>query len=81
MRSTREMRRLAAVLLAGDDDARFYGGFLRRAANVHSPRLNLMLTTLLQRSWLTDGWDEPSQAGGQRYYTLTEAGRRELARK
>jgi len=80
MRSTREMRRLAAVLLAGAAEARFYGADLRRAARVHSRRLYPLLTLLLQRGWITDGWDEPSPAEAQRYYVLTDVGRRELAK-
>ncbi|WP_410640934.1 helix-turn-helix transcriptional regulator [Amycolatopsis sp. lyj-346] len=80
MRSTREMRRLAAVLLAGAADARFHGDDLRRAANVQSRRLYPLLTLLLERGWVTDGWDDPSSAEPQRHYVLTDVGRRELAR-
>lgn len=78
MRSTREMRRLAAVLLAGAAEARFYPEDLRRAAQVHSRRLYPLLNTLEQRGWLTDGWDEPDKT--RRYYMLTDVGRRELGR-
>jgi DNA-binding PadR family transcriptional regulator len=78
MRSTREMRRLVAVLLAGAAEARFYPEDLRRAAQVHGRRLYPMLDTLEQRGWLTDGWDEPDKT--HRYYVLTDEGRRELAR-
>ena len=80
MRSTREMRRLAAVLLAGADEARFSSEDLRDAANLHSSRLNPLLALLLERGWLADGWDQPSPAEAQRYYVLTDVGRRELTR-
>jgi DNA-binding PadR family transcriptional regulator len=78
MRSIREMRKLAAVLLAGAADARFYPEDLRRAAQVHSRRLYPMLNKMQDRGWLADGWDEPDKT--HRYYVLTDEGRRELAR-
>ncbi|GAB3154320.1 hypothetical protein GCM10027258_58000 [Amycolatopsis stemonae] len=78
MRSNREMRRLAAVLLAGAAKARFYPEDLRRDAQVHSRRLYPLLNKLQDRGWLTDGWDEPDKI--HRYYVLTDEGRRELAR-
>ncbi|WP_290055675.1 helix-turn-helix transcriptional regulator [Amycolatopsis solani] len=78
MRSTREVRRLAAVLLAGDADSRFYGEDLREAAHMHSNRLYPLLTLWLERGWVTDGWDGPSLDGSKRYYVLTDVGRREL---
>jgi PadR family transcriptional regulator PadR len=74
------MRRLAAVLLAGAAEARFKGEELRRAAQLHSTRLYPLLTRLLERGWLADGWDGSSPAEAQRYYVLTDVGRRELAR-
>ncbi len=74
------MRRLAAVLLAGADEARFSSEDLRGAANLHSSRLNSLLTPLLERGWLADGWDESSTAEATRYYVLTDVGRRELAK-
>ncbi|RSM41473.1 hypothetical protein DMA12_24455 [Amycolatopsis balhimycina DSM 5908] len=80
MRSTREMRKLAAVLLAGTAEARFYGDDLRRATHVHRRRLYPLLTLLLERGWLTDGWDGPAPAEPKRYFVLTDVGRRELAR-
>ena len=74
------MRRLAAVLLAGADDARFSGEELRGAADLHGRRLNPLLKLLLDRGWLADGWDGPTPADAQRYYVLTDTGRRELSR-
>ncbi|MGW4061990.1 helix-turn-helix transcriptional regulator [Amycolatopsis sp. NPDC004747] len=78
MRSTREMRRLVAVLLAGEAETRFYPEDLRRDAQVHSRRLYPMLNQLQDRGWLVDGWDEPAKT--HRYYVLTDDGRRELAK-
>ncbi|WP_081655995.1 helix-turn-helix transcriptional regulator [Amycolatopsis vancoresmycina] len=78
MRSTREMRRLAAVLLAGAEKARFYPEDLRHAAQVHSNRLYPMLDKLKQRGWLKDEWDEPDKI--HRYFVLTDDGRRGLAK-
>ncbi|HEY3478722.1 MAG TPA: helix-turn-helix transcriptional regulator [Amycolatopsis sp.] len=80
MRSTREMRKLASVLLAGTAESRFKGEDLRRAAQLHSTRLYPLLTRLLQRGWLTEGWDDDSSVDAHRYYVLTDVGRRELAR-
>ena len=80
MRSTREMRRLATVLLAGDAEARFHSEELRSAAHVPNRRLVPMLTLLLQRGWLAEGWDELSTTKPPRYYVLTDLGRHELAR-
>jgi DNA-binding PadR family transcriptional regulator len=73
------MRKLAAVLLAGAAETRFSAEDLRRATRVHSRRLYPMLATLEQRGWLTDGWEDPAKT--QRYYVLTEDGRRELTRR
>jgi DNA-binding PadR family transcriptional regulator len=80
MRSTREMRRLTAVFLAGDAEARFHSGDLRRAANLDNRRLYPMLDSLLDRGWIADGWDEPTPTEAQPYYMLTDIGRRELSR-
>ncbi|WP_143267647.1 helix-turn-helix transcriptional regulator [Amycolatopsis alba] len=78
MRRTREMRRLTDVFLAGDVQARFSSGDLRREANITNQRLATLLEVLRDRGWVTHGWGE-SSPGAPPYYMLTDVGRRELA--
>ncbi len=73
------MRRLTDVLLAGDPEARFYSGDLRREANITNQRLATLLEVLRDRGWITHGWGEPSP-GTLPFYVLTDLGRRELAK-
>jgi DNA-binding PadR family transcriptional regulator len=85
MRTTREMRKLASVLLKGAADSRFYSWDLRQAADVHNARLYPLLTLLLDRGWITDGYDpspadESNDDQPQHWYALTDLGRHELSK-
>ncbi|MFI9452733.1 hypothetical protein [Amycolatopsis sp. NPDC052450] len=77
MRTAREMSRLAAVFLAGGAEARFYAQDLRRAAAVSHRRLADMLAEMRNLGWIAHEFDK-STPDWRPYYTLTDAGRREL---
>ncbi|MGY6655539.1 hypothetical protein ACXIZN_25600 [Amycolatopsis sp. TRM77291] len=79
MRTAREMRRLTAVFLDGEPEARFHSGDLRRAANLTGQRLSALLEKLRNLGWVADGFDE-SSPDRLPYYVLTDVGRRELTR-
>lgn len=83
MRRTKQLTRVAAVLMA-DPDARVYGYSLSRAAKVRSGVLYPTLTRMLDAGWLTDGWEDATATRAEkrpprRYYTVTPAGRAALS--
>lgn len=72
-------RQVAAALMAAPA-VRHHGYDLSRASGVRSGRMYPVLAEMLERGWLSDGWEEPSEAGlRRRYYEVTPAGRRAMA--
>ncbi len=82
MRRTKSFLRVANAILT-DPGARRWGYELGRQAHVRSGRLYPMLTKMLDRGWLVDGWEEPHEhrperRPARRYYRLTVKGHRAL---
>ena len=77
---------LVAVALALLDKptAPHWGYELCNEAGVRSGALYPMLSRMLERGWLTDGWEDPTtikeKRPPRRYYQLTDRGREELGR-
>lgn len=81
MRKTYALVQIAVALMAEPSD-RHWGYELSKRAGVRSGVLYPILQRMLDRGWVTDGWEEPSQIAGsrppRRYYTLTDEGKVEL---
>ena len=72
---------LVAVQLMSDQAGKHWGYELSRRSGVRTGVLYPILSRMLQRGWLTDGWESADEAVGRRarrYYELTDVGRREL---
>ncbi|HWD05502.1 MAG TPA: helix-turn-helix transcriptional regulator [Amycolatopsis sp.] len=82
MKSRRDTRKLTTALLASASGTRFHAGELREATGLHNARLYPLLVLFEQRGWLANGWDESESDAEQPrpWYTLTDLGRRKLAR-
>ncbi|WP_280448467.1 PadR family transcriptional regulator [Nocardia brasiliensis] len=77
-RRERNIRRVAAVLLALPDD-RHFGYELARRAGISSGAAYPILWRMRADTWLQEGWEEePSDRPPRRYYWLTVSGQREL---
>lgn len=85
MRRTKPLVKVASALMA-DPDVRVYGYPLSKETGIRSGVLYPLLSRLLAEGWLIDGWEDVAittiSAGRprRRYYTLTPAGRTELAK-
>lgn len=79
-RHDRNFRRIAAVLLALPEDQHF-GLDLARNAGVAYGSMYPILTEMLVRSWVSDGWEDPEPEGRRprRWYMVTAKGERELS--
>jgi PadR family transcriptional regulator, regulatory protein PadR len=80
VKQTRTLIAVAVALMA-DPFGTHWGYALGRQAHVRSGVLYPILRRMLNEGWLTDGWEDPSEAPGRpprRYYGLTDEGRREL---
>ena len=66
-----------------DPHGHHWGYELMKAAGVRSGVMYRLLTRLLDQGFLEDGWEDPAKLTERRpprrYYTLTDAGRGELA--
>lgn len=73
-----------AVALLDDPAGRHWGYELSTVAGVRSGVMYPMLSRMLERGWLTDGWEDPQEVKEKRrprrYYQLTDEGRAELGR-
>jgi len=71
-----------AIALLDDPTSRHWGYELSKRSGVRSGVLYPMLTRMLDESWLTDGWEDPTtirdKRPPRRYYELTSRGRVEL---
>lgn len=73
---------LVAIALLADPTGKRWGYELSKASGVRSGVMYPLLRRLLTEGWLTDGWEDEADTGGnrppRRYYELTDLGRREL---
>ncbi len=79
-RRTLALMKVAVVVMATPHD-RFYGYPLSKASGVRSGVLYPMLDRFLSDGWVEAEWELPHETAAKkprRYYTLTDAGRREL---
>jgi PadR family transcriptional regulator, regulatory protein PadR len=78
MRKTHASVQVAMALLA-EPRARHWGYELSKQAGVRSGVLYPMLARMLDRGWLTDGWEDPAtidvKRPPRRYYELTDLGK------
>jgi PadR family transcriptional regulator len=86
-RPLRVTHALVAVALAllDDPEGQHWGYELSKAAGVRSGVMYPLLTRMLEREWLRDGWEDPNtitdkRRPPRRYYELTDTGRTELGR-
>lgn len=71
-----------AKAILRNPDAKHYSYELAKQARIRSGAIYRIVWAWHTNGWLADGWDPPPTNGRppRRYYTLTEAGRRELER-
>lgn len=79
MRKTQALVQVAVVLMS-EPDARHWGYDTAKKAGVRSPTLYRLLSSMLEEQWLSDGWEDPAAAAGEkrpprRYYELTDLGK------
>jgi PadR family transcriptional regulator PadR len=70
-----------AIALLESPSGRHWGYDLSKKSGVRSGTLYPMLTVMLDRGWLTDGWEDPQSIEGRpprRYYEITDLGRAQL---
>lgn len=80
-RRTEALVKVANALLQ-NPHGRQWGYSTSRSAGVRSSVMYGMLDRMLEDGWITDGWEDPSEAAGRpprRYYELTDLGREQLA--
>lgn len=81
MRKTHALVQVAMALM-DDPTSRHWGYELSKRSGVRSGVLYPMLTRMLDESWLTDGWEDPTtiqdKRPPRRYYKLTSKGQQEL---
>lgn len=81
MRTTHTLLQVAAALM-DDPEGRHWGYDLTRRGGVRSGALYPILGRMLDEGWLTDGWEDPAETGGdrppRRYYTITELGLQQM---
>ncbi len=83
MRKTYALIQVVLALLE-DPGGRHWGYDLSKRAGVRSGVLYPILQRMLDEGWVTDGWETPSEIGGnrrppRRYYELTGHGKIEIA--
>jgi len=78
MRKTHALIQVALALME-NPTGRHWGYELSKEAGVRSGVLYPLLHRMLDKSWLEDGWEDPTQLKGKRpprrYYELTDEGR------
>jgi PadR family transcriptional regulator PadR len=71
-----------AIALMSDQAGQHWGYELSKQAKVRSGAMYPILGRMLDEGWLTDGWEDEADTGGnrppRRYYELTDRGRHEL---
>lgn len=71
-----------AMALLSDPTSRHWGYELSKQAGVRSGVMYPLLTRMLDRGWLKDGWEDPGDIQGKRpprrYYELTDEGHLQL---
>lgn len=80
MRATSATLAVVAVLLS-KPNGRHWGYEIGKLAHLRSGALYPILHRMLDRGWLSDGWEDDPEAKGRpprRYYSVTDAGLREL---
>lgn len=81
MRRTHALISVLAALMSDPSD-RHWGYELSKEAGVRSGVLYPVLHRLLDEGWLTDGWEEITEAGRKRpprrYYEITDEGRQQM---
>jgi PadR family transcriptional regulator len=81
MRKTHATVQVALTLMA-HPDGRHWGYSTRQRAGVRPGVMYPILWRMLAEGWLTDGHEDPAEAGRRpprRYYELTDAGKIALA--
>ncbi|MGH3936557.1 MAG: PadR family transcriptional regulator [Pseudonocardiaceae bacterium] len=78
MRTTHALVQVAVALL-DDPTSQRWGYELSKQAGVRSGVLYPMLTRMLDKGWVEDGWEDPTtiheKRPPRRYYQLTDEGR------
>lgn len=81
MRKTHALVQVALVLMA-EPAVKHWGYELGKQAGVRSGVLYPMLTRMLEKGWLVDGWEDPAaiveKRPPRRYYELTDLGKARL---
>lgn len=80
MKITPSLVKVATALLDAPKE-RHWGYRLSVDSGVRSGVLYPILGRMMDEGWLTDGWEDPSEANGRpprRYYEITDTGLREL---